>query len=446
VPLAAAVFLGAGSSRAVAVSLVALSAAAVFTRRPCGRPFAAIAVPFGVFCAAGAPIVAIPLAVAGSIGLAWSVRRDDAVDRARLLGASASLAVVIGGLAAGFVSVNSAASGAWATTAMIVALGALAFGLDERRTGAGFAARLAAAIPLLVAVFALGPAAAIAPLAAAGALAILDARRGDCPRLLLVPAFLVQLLVYDVAIAAGASTAEAGLALCVVAGVWAAIAVRTPEAWRDGPTAGAVLGMIVGLELAASEPSALASAVMIVGLLMVTAGLLAHRTTVAHLGAAIATAGLFGHLRLAGVDASEWYLTPIGVQMLVAGWQLRRRDHVSSWVAYAPPIVFLGGSALVERIAGGPAEHALYCGAIGVLAVAVGGWRRLSAPLVVGTALLVAVSVHESLSSLAGVATWMWFALGGLALVAVGVALERSDQGPVEAGRRLAEVLGERFG
>jgi hypothetical protein len=275
---------------------------------------------------------------------------------------------------------------------------------------------------------------------------MVDAVLGSRPRLLLAPALLVQLLLYDIAMTMGWSRAAIGLALCVSAVAWSATTAFVPRAWREGPAAAGVLAFLVGLDLAAARPAALASAMMILGAVVLCGGLYRRHPGIAHLGAAVMTVGLFGHLALAGLVAAEWYLTPVGVQLLVAGWQVRRRDGVSSWVAYAPPIVFLGGSALVERTAGGPASHALYCGAVGVLAVAVGGWRRLSAPLVVGTGLLVAVSVHESLSSLAGIATWMWFAAGGLALVAVGVALEWADQGPVEAGRRLAEVLGERFG
>ncbi|MDQ1503650.1 MAG: hypothetical protein QOD57_1377, partial [Actinomycetota bacterium] len=118
----------------------------------------------------------------------------------------------------------------------------------------------------------------------------------------------------------------------------------------------------------------------------------------------------------------------------------------SSWVAYAPAIVLMGGAALVERIAGGGGVHALVAGAVGMAAVAVGGGRRLAGPLVTGTAVLVAVTVHESLGTLATVPTWGWLAAGGSVLLATGVALERrGGAGPFEAGRRLVDVVGERF-
>jgi len=102
--------------------------------------------------------------------------------------------------------------------------------------------------------------------------------------------------------------------------------------------------------------------------------------------------------------------------------------------------------ALVERLAGGAGWHGLVAGAVSLSAVAVGGGRRLAGPMVVGTGLLVAVTVHESLDALAGVPTWAWLTLGGTILLGIGVALERSDTSPVEASRRIVDVVAERFG
>jgi hypothetical protein len=115
-------------------------------------------------------------------------------------------------------------------------------------------------------------------------------------------------------------------------------------------------------------------------------------------------------------------------------------------VAYTPALALLGGAALVERIAGGGGVHALVAGAVGLAGVVAGGGRRLAGPLVTGTALLVAVTAHESLGTLATVPTWGWLAAGGSVLLAAGVALERrGGEGPVEAGRRLVDVVAERF-
>ena len=70
------------------------------------------------------------------------------------------------------------------------------------------------------------------------------------------------------------------------------------------------------------------------------------------------------------------------------------------------------------------------------------GW---SGPLLAGTTLVVAVSIHETLGVTARVPTWVWLCTGGLALLAAGVGMERRDVGPVDAGRRVVDVLRTRY-
>jgi hypothetical protein len=131
--------------------------------------------------------------------------------------------------------------------------------------------------------------------------------------------------------------------------------------------------------------------------------------------------------------------------LLAVGIAARREERVSSWVAYGPAIALLGAAALLERIQQGSPWHALVAGGVGVLAVFAGGWRRLAAPLLLGTALVVATAGYESLDITRGVPTWAWLALGGASLLAAGVVMERREVGPIETGRRLVDVIHERF-
>ena len=78
-------------------------------------------------------------------------------------------------------------------------------------------------------------------------------------------------------------------------------------------------------------------------------------------------------------------------------------------------------------------------------AMVAGGWRRLAGPLVLGTALVVTVTIVESLPALAGVPTWGWLATGGTFLLLSGLALECTETSPVQVGRRLVDVIDERF-
>jgi hypothetical protein len=130
--------------------------------------------------------------------------------------------------------------------------------------------------------------------------------------------------------------------------------------------------------------------------------------------------------------------------MLAAG-VLAMGQGASSWVAFGPAVGLLGATAMAERLGGGGAGHALVAGGVGVAAVAVGGWRRWAAPLLLGTALLGALVAVESLQFTAGVPAWAWMAVGGTVLVAFGINLERHETGPVEAGQRVVDVVRTRY-
>jgi len=67
------------------------------------------------------------------------------------------------------------------------------------------------------------------------------------------------------------------------------------------------------------------------------------------------------------------------------------------------------------------------------------------APLLLGTGTLVAVVVREAVDSNAGVPTWAWPAVGGSALIGAAVAMERTDVTPIEAGRRVVDMVGSYF-
>lgn len=258
-------------------------------------------------------------------------------------------------------------------------------------------------------------------------------------------ALAVQPFAYAVLHDARVADPQAGVALCVTAIVWSGLAVVVDDRWKQPFALAAAAAVVAGLSLAYTDATALADAVIVTGGIVVAAGLVTRHVAVAHLGGGLIAAGVLVHLGAAGVDMSEPYVLPVAAHLAVAGWVRRQRAATSSWVAYVPSIALVGGSALVERMAGGAEWHALVVAAVGTLAVALGGWQRLVGPLLTGTALLVAITAHESLGALAGIPTWTWLAVAGTALLGTGVALERTDTSPVEAGRRLVDVMSERF-
>jgi hypothetical protein len=492
--LAAAPLLGIGSgdagspSEALAAGVLAAGwAVAALQRRPALGAWqlaaAAVSGAVGVEVLAGRPVptgiamavaAAVLLAIAGRVRVApmgtvvataaalgvWGTVTTVDSDVVAVMGTAVALGLTVGGarLHRRALAVSAPLAlgiGLWAEPALpqpaavaLTVAGTWALALLADALGSARAtAALRCTIPLPVVLLpSVEPQEAVAALLLATVALAVESVRARDDRYAYVAAALSQLTVVTVAHAAGLTDGRPGIALCLGAVVAAGIAALVDDArWRRPILAAAAMGTGAGIAVAALDPSSLATAAMIAGGLVLSAGVATRQRDVAHLGAAVVTAGLLGHLRLAGIGASEAYLAPIAVQLLVLGADLRRRWAVSSWEAYAPAVVLLGGAAFVERLAGGHGWHAVAAGAVALAAIGAGATARLIGPLLTGTALLVAVTAHESLAVAAGVPTWCWLAAGGTALLATGVLLERNDRSPVEAGRRVVDVVAERF-
>ncbi|HEX2041855.1 MAG TPA: hypothetical protein VHF24_04390 [Acidimicrobiales bacterium] len=438
-----AVMYATASRPAAAAALVAAAALAVAGRRPSAGLLAGLAGPWAFLNSPGHPLAGpVVTLMAAAVAAVAAVDRsgDDAVpgaDTALALCAAAS-ACLAAALALPLLSPAAVVAIAGASLWMLAAV------LDRGHPRLGDLARTALVLPAAAAVLG-APRSTLLATAFVVGLLVADTVRLDRPSLGARAGVAVQGLVVQVAVSVDLSAAETGLALCVTAVAWAGLAAVVDDRWRPpfAVAAGCALGL--GVVLAAADPEILATALIVAGGLFVTAGVVLGRPLVGHAGGVLASTGLVGHLALAGVGAAEPYVAPVALQMGVAGWRARRRRGVPSWTAYGPGIALLGGVALAQRLAGGPGWHAVVAGTVGVGAVAVGGWRRLLGPLLIGTALVVAATVSESLSALAGVPTWAWLASAGAFLVTVGVVLERADTTPAEAGRRLVDVLAERY-
>ena len=197
--------------------------------------------------------------------------------------------------------------------------------------------------------------------------------------------------------------------------------------------------------LAAGQPSTGATALLLTGGLLLLAGALWGLVPVAVLGGVTASVGYWSHLDQRGIEAADALVLPVVIALAVVGSVAERHRAASSWFTLAPPLALLAATAVAERLDGGAAVHGLVAGAVGVLAVVVGGRSRLLGPLVVGLVTLGVLTVHETLAVTAGVPTWAWLAAGGTVLLGAGVALDRTDTGPVEAGRHLRDVLDASF-
>jgi hypothetical protein len=450
----AAAVVGGASTIAVGLVLVALAAGLAASRGVTATALAAAAAVWAPLVTAPShPLATVPVgsAAAGVLGLAALLWRHAA-------GGWPSTALAAGGSVLAFCSCAVAVDEIGRAPAMLLAVGAawaLALLVERSVPLAGHVVRATVLVGLAGALTGtLGDALAVA--AAVTLLFVVDAARHDEPLVGLGAALAVQVVVGATALAADLDPATTGVVLCLSALVWCGLSALYPVRWRLPFAAAAAAAVLAGLALASGDLARFAEAVVLVGGMVIAAGLILRNSLVAHAGGALATLGIGLHLTIDGVSALEPFVAPIALQLVVAGWQLRHRGGepadaagvaatVSSWVAYGPAIGLLGGAAIAERLAGGEAWHGLVAGAVGVVAVAAGGWRRLAGPLFLGTALVGTATVIEAFSTLAGVPTWAWLAAGGFSLLAVGVALERSATSPVEAGRRLVDVVEERF-
>jgi len=132
-------------------------------------------------------------------------------------------------------------------------------------------------------------------------------------------------------------------------------------------------------------------------------------------------------LSAADVGLVEAYTLPFALVALVGGVVgLRRRPSVRSWAAYGPALAaaFLPSLALVLAAPGEPVRR-LLLGAGAIAVVVVGGARRRQAPVLVGAAVLVLVTLHELVVWWDLLPRWIPLAVGGLLLVSVGATYER---------------------
>jgi hypothetical protein len=274
-------------------------------------------------------------------------------------------------------------------------------------------------------------------------LATFEGMRRDDPWPLVGWAIGLPLFAGSVAVLAGLTVAQSGIVLAGLALPFALAGHRWPVIGGPLQATAVALG-ITGLGVAALDPVVLGTVLILDGVIVLAIGLLIDEAGAVVVGGVAAVLGTWQHLDLGGVEAIDLYALPVAVLLWLVGTRLADAK-ASSWVTHAPAIALAGGTALAERIDGGGGAHALLAGVVGLIAVVEGGGRRLAAPLLLGTGLLVALTAHETTAVTAGVPTWAWLAAGGTLLVGAGLTMEHHQLGPVETGRRLVDVVNDRF-
>jgi len=140
-----------------------------------------------------------------------------------------------------------------------------------------------------------------------------------------------------------------------------------------------------------------------------------------------------------GADGGDVALAAVTAALLVGGWLLRRLVSVSSWLAYSPGLGMAGTWLIATQLEAGTDWATFGALIVGTVALAIGGVRRLGAPLVLGTVMVIATMLVSAGERLAATPTWAWIAVGGVGLLVIAALIERSERPLLPMGRRSNE-------
>ncbi|MBT2493160.1 hypothetical protein J7E96_32610 [Streptomyces sp. ISL-96] len=237
---------------------------------------------------------------------------------------------------------------------------------------------------------------------------------------------------------------HAGLVILAVPAAAAVLAARI----RDHVTAlplevtGAAAGLLA-IGLTVNHAPTLALALALSGVIAAGTAVRAGRRPVGYAAAALFVLATWVRLGASDVVTPEAYTLPVTVPALAIGVLRRRRDPgASSWAAYGPG---LAATLLPSLIAAWGDQHWLRPLLLGAAALAVtltGARQRLQALLVLGSAVLTLVALHELapyvVQVVGALPRWLPPALAGLLLLAVGATYEQR----LRDARRLRDTLG----
>ncbi|MDG4804937.1 hypothetical protein [Micromonospora sp. WMMD980] len=154
----------------------------------------------------------------------------------------------------------------------------------------------------------------------------------------------------------------------------------------------------------------------------------AGRTGLAAVAAGSELLGGWLLLAVGGVAVLEAYTVPAALLALGAGLlALRRRPDLTSWLALGPGLGAALLPSLVSVLAAPDPQplRRLALGAVALGAVCGGAVRRWQAPVVLGTATLVPLALHELARGWDLLPRWIFLGLGGLLLIGLAATYER---------------------
>ncbi|QYH35855.1 SCO7613 C-terminal domain-containing membrane protein [Salinibacterium sp. M195] len=130
----------------------------------------------------------------------------------------------------------------------------------------------------------------------------------------------------------------------------------------------------------------------------------------------------------------EWVTVLLGAALIAHGaLRLARDPDARSWQWLAPGIVITLVPSLVLTFTDVASVHTLWrivaLGIVGVLLIIVGAWRKLAAPLLIASAVVLIHAAHTFAPAIVSFYQltdwWMWAVVGGAIVLFLGITLER---------------------
>jgi hypothetical protein len=287
-------------------------------------------------------------------------------------------------------------------------------------------------------------------------------RRESTTMILAAPTLIIG--VYSLGSYVGASDQIVPMILVGLVGVWLFLSTYMKYA-VPGCIVNASLCGVVGLIDSLDNSNAIGQVFFIIGLILIAIGVIRSIGALIPVGSVFSTIGFWITLATQEVHSLELYTAPVALGLIALGMYNRNvfgshieqrindgtvaniatTTRMSSWAAYAFPLALFELSAFIESINTGSRVHSVIGGAVAIIAIALGAWRKLSAPLMIGTIALVIFIVREIFHVADAVPVWAWIATGALVLIGVAVVLEKSQMTPKEARRRVSAVVSDSF-
>ena len=283
-------------------------------------------------------------------------------------------------------------------------------------------------------------------------------RRESLTMILTAPTFVVG--IYAMGNYLNIEDRTIPLILVGCAGVWLFLSTYMKHA-ALGCYVHAGVAAFVGVTASMSYTDLFGQALFLLGLIIIAVGLIRSVTPLVVIGLLISTFGLWTTLAAQHVEIWTLYVAPVCIGLIALGMYNRNvfpsfsanntdnagapRPRVSSWGAYAFPLSLYLAAAFVDSINTGLHVHSLIGGSVALVAIAIGAWRKLIAPLVIGTGFLFVFITREIFDVANIVPIWAWIGFGAFVLIAVAVTLEKSQMTPTQARKKISAVVTDRF-